>query len=222
MQISRSLLLALASAFAAYAQVQSTGPNAFTNTAYNAVAGQTLTLTWTPSTEGTVSLILRTGANNDLDTVETIASNIPNSGSYDWSIPESAVRGSNYAIEIQSDSDTSVTNYTPQFVLESDNVGPIPTEGSSTSAPISSSVSTAASSSASETASETTTGTETSETSSATTGSTNSRTTGTAAPTSSNGDLQATQSTTSDSGAGARATAMVGMLGAVALGALAL
>lgn len=53
-------------------------------------------------------------------------------------------------------------------------------------------------------------------------GSTNSRTTGTAAPTSSNGDLQATQSTTSDSGAGARATAMVGMLGAVALGALAL
>lgn len=63
-----------------------------------------------------------------------------------------------------------MTNYTPQFVLESDNVGPIPTEGSSTSAPISSSVSTAASSSASETASETTTGTETSETSSATTG----------------------------------------------------
>lgn len=54
----------------------------------------------TPTTDGTVSLILRTGANNDLDTVETIASNIPNSGTYDWSIPESAVRGSNYVSSI--------------------------------------------------------------------------------------------------------------------------
>ncbi|KAM3418643.1 hypothetical protein BST61_g4620 [Cercospora zeina] len=216
MQISRSLLLALAGAFAAYAQ-EATRPNAFTNTAFPAVAGQDLTLTWTPTTSGTVSLILRNGASNNLNAGEPIAQNIPNNGEYTWSIPQSAVRGSDYTIEIVSDSDPSDTNYSAYFVLESDNTTPASTASTVSAAPLPTTLSTAMTSSMSES----TTGTEASATTSAP--SSNSMTSSqTASPTASD-DLQATAaSSTSDSGAGARATAMVGMLGAVALGALAL
>lgn len=45
MQFPRSLLLALVSALAAYAQT-ATGPNAFTNVGLAATAGQEVTLTW--------------------------------------------------------------------------------------------------------------------------------------------------------------------------------
>ncbi|KAF2214826.1 hypothetical protein CERZMDRAFT_105287 [Cercospora zeae-maydis SCOH1-5] len=217
MHFSRSLLLALASAFAAHAQQAATGPNAFTNTAFPAVAGQDLTLKWTPTTSGTVSLILRSGASSNLNAGEPIAQNIPNNGEYTWSIPESAVRGSDYTIEIVSDSNPSDTNYSAYFVLESDNTTPASTASSVSAAPLPTTLSTAMTSSMSESM----TGTESAATTSAE--SANSRTSSpTASPTTS-GDLQATAaSSTSDSGAGARATAMVGMLGAVALGALAL
>ncbi|KAI9728268.1 MAG: hypothetical protein M1834_007761 [Cirrosporium novae-zelandiae] len=88
---------------------------------YSFTAGSSTTINWTPTTSGTVTLQLRSGASNNLNSGTTIASSIPNSGSYTWTVPTSIVRGSDYAIEIISDSDTSETNYTPQFVIDSDN-----------------------------------------------------------------------------------------------------
>lgn len=91
MQFPRSLLLTLVSALAAYAQT-ATGPNAFTNVGLAAKAGEPLTLTWSvgsrcgrlffewpltltrnPTTGGTVSLVLRNGASNNLNAGTTIA-----------------------------------------------------------------------------------------------------------------------------------------------------
>lgn len=46
---------------------------------------------------------------------------IANSGSYTWTPAASITRGSDYAIEIVDDANPSQTNYTPYFVLESDN-----------------------------------------------------------------------------------------------------
>lgn len=68
MYFTRSLILALASALAAVAQ-EPTGPNAFTyaeGDMFQATAGEPVTITWDPTTEGTVSLILRSGASSNL------------------------------------------------------------------------------------------------------------------------------------------------------------
>lgn len=53
------------------------------------------------------------------DTLRT--ANVPNSGSYDWTVPGDITRGSDYAVEIVSDSDETVVNYTNHFVIESPN-----------------------------------------------------------------------------------------------------
>lgn len=47
--------------------------------------------------------------------------NVPNSGSYEWKVPGDITRGSDYAVEIVSDSDESDVNYTGPFVIDSPN-----------------------------------------------------------------------------------------------------
>ncbi|KAG6999270.1 hypothetical protein G7Y79_00036g072260 [Physcia stellaris] len=84
-------------------------------------AGKPTTLTWKPTTGGTVTLQLRQGPANNLDEGTTIESNIPNTGSYTYTPDPNTVRGSDYTIEIISDSDPKATNYSPYFVLESSN-----------------------------------------------------------------------------------------------------
>ncbi|KAF7845876.1 hypothetical protein BT93_L0210 [Corymbia citriodora subsp. variegata] len=89
------------------------------NGGYNVTAGSSTTLAWTPTTSGTVSLILRSGASSNLATGTYIAQNISNSGSYTWNVASSIAEGSDYTVEIIDDSDTSQTDYTPHFTITS-------------------------------------------------------------------------------------------------------
>lgn len=84
----------------------------------SAAAGTPLKLQWKPTTDGTVTLVLRSGSSNDLNEGTVIASSIDNSGSYSWTPSNSITRGSDYTIEIVDDSDPTNTNYTPYFVLD--------------------------------------------------------------------------------------------------------
>ncbi|KAF7184990.1 putative cell wall protein [Pseudocercospora fuligena] len=231
MYFTRSFLFALSAAITALAQDTGSGANPFKipTTGLQATAGEPLTLSWEPTTSGTVSLILRSGSSNDLAEGTVIASNIDNKGSYTWTPDTDTTRGSDYTIEIVSDSDPSATNYTPYFVLESDNTVAATTSNVSLGAPSSTLDLSTAAVTASPSAFPTTDMSGSMTTMTGTSSGMSSETTGTASETSSSessatqSDLQATETGSSTSAAGAaRATAMVGMLGAVALGALAL
>ncbi|KAF2229488.1 hypothetical protein EV356DRAFT_510856 [Viridothelium virens] len=112
------LLAALACAQGSFSSDQN--PFSIPSDGFNATAGQKLTLNWSPTTSGTVSLVLRTGEGNDLEKGVSIASNIQNSGSYGWNVPSDVVKGQ-YTVEIVDDDhpDTN-TNFTPFFQVDSD------------------------------------------------------------------------------------------------------
>ncbi|KAK1075813.1 hypothetical protein LTR12_001427 [Friedmanniomyces endolithicus] len=116
---SRSFILTLLGA-PLLALAQSANPFKIP-TNFSATAGQPLSLNWKPTTSGTVTLVLRSGASSDLAAGTVIASSIANSGSYSWTPDTMITRGSDYTVEIVSDSDPSQTNYTPYFVLDSTN-----------------------------------------------------------------------------------------------------
>jgi len=82
-------------------------------------AGQTVEITWTPTTKGTVTIDLKKGAATNLFTVLTIADHIPNTGSYQWHINESELKANNYAFEIIDDTDVNNVNYSAQFAIDS-------------------------------------------------------------------------------------------------------
>ncbi|KAM0714812.1 hypothetical protein Q7P37_009276 [Cladosporium fusiforme] len=246
MRFSTSTLLAVAAAplLAAAQGGESNGSNPFDipKESLNTEAGQTVDLTWKPTTEGTVTIYLRSGASNNLNKGTPIAASIDNSGSFTWEVPEDIVRGSNYALEIVDDSNDENTNYTPPFVIESEN-NAAPSSASSTD----DSSSTTASSTASETdsssaASETETETDSavstvsglfhSSSSSVSAMPTNSSngtmTTSTRSSTSatstsdSDSDDDAQTVAASEGGASRMTTTFAGLLGLVAVGALAL
>ncbi|KAI7074088.1 hypothetical protein KC352_g42215, partial [Hortaea werneckii] len=86
----------------------------------SATGGQPVDLQWDPTTDGTVTLVLRSGSSNNLNEGTVIASSIENSGSYTWTPSNDLTRGSDYTVQIVSDEDPSETNYTPYFVLDTD------------------------------------------------------------------------------------------------------
>ncbi|EGP92321.1 unnamed protein product [Zymoseptoria tritici ST99CH_1A5] len=208
MQFSRSFLVALLSApFLASAEV------AFTlNSTFAPTAGEPVDLTWSGSSSGTVTLVLRNGASSDLNKGTVIAADAPNNGEYTWTPDADTVRGSDYALQIINNADPSDNNYSAYFVLESDNT--VPSQASTVSNPASTSPpsstlsgsSTGSMSTGSMTRSASMTGTASRSSQTATT----------------NSDLNAGGQTSSMPAAGARATAAVGVLGAVALAAMAL
>ncbi|KAK5016678.1 hypothetical protein LTR16_002547 [Cryomyces antarcticus] len=116
-------VLALAGNAAVLAQTFADYQNPFNipSTGIAFTAGQPTTLNWQPTTSGTVTLVLRQGASNNLAQGAIIQSKIPNSGSYTWTPPSDIVRGSDYTIEIVDDTNPSRTNYTPYFVIDSAN-----------------------------------------------------------------------------------------------------
>ncbi|KAK5691545.1 hypothetical protein LTR97_011538 [Elasticomyces elasticus] len=120
MLFTRSLIL-LAAPFLAYAQ-SAANPFNVPNGGYSVTAGSPTDLTWKPTTSGTVTLILRSGPSSNLIAGTVIASSIDNSGSYTWTPDTSITRGSDYTVQIVSDDDSSQTNFTPYFVLDSDTV----------------------------------------------------------------------------------------------------
>lgn len=106
-------------------------------------AGEPVTIVWNPTSEGEVTLVLRKGDSNALETLDTIAEDIDNSGTYTWTPSDDLVASDDYAIEIRwGDDEDYESNYSPKFVVDSD-----VTEASSTTS--------AATSTATETATET-------------------------------------------------------------------
>ncbi|KAK7542725.1 uncharacterized protein J3D65DRAFT_600443 [Phyllosticta citribraziliensis] len=62
------------------------------------------------------------------------AANIPNDGSYTWSVPTDVVRGTDYTIQIVNDENTSQTNYYPYFTIQSTNVVAVSSSAASSAA----------------------------------------------------------------------------------------
>ncbi|PMD26824.1 hypothetical protein NA56DRAFT_297939 [Hyaloscypha hepaticicola] len=112
-----SLVIATFSALAA-------AQNPFTFTTLTSItAGTPFNITWAPSTGTvqTVTLVLRQGDPTHLNTIETIASSIQNTGSYLWTPPTTLVAGTGYAFEIINDLNTAIVNYSKQFSIISTN-----------------------------------------------------------------------------------------------------
>ncbi|KAK6441651.1 hypothetical protein LTR95_002132 [Oleoguttula sp. CCFEE 5521] len=232
MRFFGTALLALAAPLLVAAQDSgNSSANAFVvpTSGISGTAGQTLNLQWTPTTSGTVSLILRSGASSDLNKGTTIASNIQNSGSYAFNIPSDVTRGSDYTVEIVDDSDSSIYNFTPYFVIESTNTVASSTGALTSGAPtgsVSLSTASATDSATGVTASSTVSGSATSAGTASTGSTTGSASSSGSMSTRASSATSATASgavlTSSSAAAGARQTAMAGMLGIVALGAMAL
>jgi len=78
----------------------------------NLSPGQPFVITWTTDSSPTVTLTLRQGDALDLETVGTIAVNIPNTGTYTWYPDSTPPAGTDYALEITgSDGDPNYSHY---------------------------------------------------------------------------------------------------------------
>ncbi|KAL8730257.1 MAG: hypothetical protein Q9181_004724 [Wetmoreana brouardii] len=117
----RASLLYVASSVLALVAAQDK-PNPFTlPPGFMITAGQATTITWQPTTGGTVSIRLRQGASSNLEEGTVIASHVDNNGKTTVTLPASTTRNSDYALEIVSDSDSGDVNYSAPFVVESKN-----------------------------------------------------------------------------------------------------
>ncbi|OCL06853.1 hypothetical protein AOQ84DRAFT_69090 [Glonium stellatum] len=88
---------------------------------FSFTAGKASDINWTPTTNGTVSIMLRSGPSSNFEYGEMVASHIPNSGTYTWTPSTSITLGLNYVLEIVNDANLDQTNYSPYFVLNSPN-----------------------------------------------------------------------------------------------------
>ncbi|MCJ1323952.1 hypothetical protein MMC10_000614 [Thelotrema lepadinum] len=146
MRLQFSLLTLLSTLTFSLAQTPNpSGSNSFNNPpqGYLLHAGQSSTFTWSNLAGSTVTLNLRSGANGNLDDGQIIASNLANSGTFTWNVPNDIVQGNSYTLEIIDEQDTGTVNYTPPFnilsnVLASSSPAPSSTAAPSTSAPPSS------------------------------------------------------------------------------------
>lgn len=124
----------------AYAQV------AFTNSDFSEIeAGTPFEITWAEAT-GPVTITLKTGPSDNLETVTTIASN-QSGESFSWTPSATLSPGEQYALEITDGTDV---NYSVQFTVGG---GSAPSSSSAVSSVVSTSASSATVSSASSTAS---------------------------------------------------------------------
>ncbi|EPY54114.1 fungal protein [Schizosaccharomyces cryophilus OY26] len=103
-------LIALVASFfaAAFAYNEVTAP------ATNAViqeGGGVYTVSWNNLTSDTVTLTLLSGSNDALQPLETIASNIKNTGTYGWKVPSHYPSADNYLLSISWDGDSSYSKY---------------------------------------------------------------------------------------------------------------
>lgn len=77
--------------------------------------GQPYTITWNPTSSGTVTLVLLRGPSTNVVPLAPIVEKIPNSGSYEWT-PDSSLEAdtSRYGIQLIQDSDGAY-QYSTQF-----------------------------------------------------------------------------------------------------------
>src|SRR5271170_244540 len=97
-------------AFVAFAFAENTFTSITGST--NLTPGHPFVITWTTDSSPTVTLTLRQGDASDLETVGTIAVNIPNTGSYTWYPENTVTTGNDYALEIAgSEGDPNYSHY---------------------------------------------------------------------------------------------------------------
>jgi hypothetical protein len=119
-------LAAFAPLVSAYTTPTGTGPkgNPISQPGLNTIVpvDQSFTITWDPTTQGTVSLVLLKGPAENLIPVYAIAEKIENSGSYTWE-PKSTLEPSEgakgYGIQLIDDK-TGQYQYTTQFGISND------------------------------------------------------------------------------------------------------
>ncbi|KAI9869036.1 MAG: hypothetical protein M1813_002859 [Trichoglossum hirsutum] len=186
-------------------------------------AGSPSAITWTPTSQGTITIILRQGSSTALGDGTPIAKNIANSGSFSWTPPSDIVRGSDYALQIVDDTNPNNINFTPQFVIESTNtvssVTSSATKSATTTAASSSSASSATTSAASSSSSDTSSSSSSSDSSSSSTKESSTLATKTSAAATS---PTAAATSAPSSGAAAPAMKVSGGMIVLALGMLAL
>ncbi|TGZ77928.1 hypothetical protein EX30DRAFT_366340 [Ascodesmis nigricans] len=134
-------------------------------------AGESITITWTPTYGSKVDLNLRKGKDpNNLDFESAITSDLTNSGSFTWTVPK-GLDGYTFAIEIISG---NAANYSPQFEVNATgkkgDATPEPEESPKPSKTTSASVTASAAPSESKKPEESKTSTKTTATKSASTG----------------------------------------------------
>lgn len=115
----RSILFLAVSALAAFAVAQSS-ENQFSvpEGGYEFEAGEPTTISWDPTTSGTVTIRLQKGDDITPNSGIVLGSNLPNSGSFSWTPNASLPPGSDYTLQIISDDDPDVYNFTPRFSVE--------------------------------------------------------------------------------------------------------
>ncbi|KAK6336387.1 hypothetical protein TWF696_001947 [Orbilia brochopaga] len=187
---SSAVAFTLAACAALVSAQAPTTPNAISNpiSGDTITAGQSYDITWINPTPGTVTLTLMTGPANQLTPVTTIASNIPNDGSYTWNVPSNIPANSGYSIRISYDNNPANWNYSDRFEFVSS-----VTATSSAASSTASSASSESSSSAASTSSEASTTSESS--ASSTSSATSSAATSSAITTSGNSTTIATTTT---------------------------
>ena len=119
-------LAALAPLVSAYTTPTGTEPkgNPISQPGLNTIVpvGETFTITWEPTTQGTVSLVLLKGPAENLIPVYAIAEKIENSGTYTWD-PKTTLEASEgakgYGIQLIDDK-TGQYQYTTQFGISND------------------------------------------------------------------------------------------------------
>jgi hypothetical protein len=134
-------LACLAPLAAAYTTPTGTGPvgNPISQPGLNTIVpvDETFTITWDPTTKGTVSLVLLKGPAENLIPVYAIAEKIENSGSYTWD-PKSTLEPSEgakgYGIQLIDDA-TGQYQYTTQFGISNANYNSASSASSSAAAP---------------------------------------------------------------------------------------
>jgi len=109
------LFLAL-SAFAVFAAA---ADNAFNvpEGGFQFVAGKPTTITWEPTTDGTVTIKLQKGSDITPDSGIILASGYPNLGSFTWTPSANLGPGDDYTIEIIDENNQNNYNFTPPFAI---------------------------------------------------------------------------------------------------------
>ncbi|KAL2368940.1 hypothetical protein BDBG_04225 [Blastomyces gilchristii SLH14081] len=114
----RSIIYLAVTAFAAVVAAQSNGnPFNVPSDGYQFVAGQPTTVTWDPTTPGTVSLRLQMGDNVTPQDGIPLAENLPNSGSFEFTPPADIPTASTYYLQIMDDDHPENSNYSPMFSI---------------------------------------------------------------------------------------------------------
>ncbi|KAF3482107.1 uncharacterized protein GIQ15_04866 [Arthroderma uncinatum] len=161
---------------------------------YHFTAGHPTTLTWKPSTQGTVTIKLQMNRDITPGSGIVLGGNLPNSGSFSFVPMASLVQGKDYTIEIIDDTNPINYNFTPTFTVDGatgrPSGTPTPTHSTSSSTSTSDSstmttmTTTTTSSSETSTSTESSSSTESStESESSTSTASSTRTSGTSMPT---------------------------------------